>query len=92
MGGGGMNRGGGDVDQMLERLPALALSELKIGDAIAASSTGGTTPDRVTAIKFVAGIEPFLNPPQIPGGNNRPRGGGSPSIEIPGLDGGIGAP
>ncbi|MDQ4121746.1 MAG: DUF5666 domain-containing protein [Acidobacteriota bacterium] len=87
--GGGM-RQSGDVDQMLERLPVLTLSELKVGDAIAASSTGGQSPDRVTAIKFVAGIEPFLNPPQIPG-QNRPRGGGSPSIEIPGLDG-IGAP
>ena len=92
-GGGGMMRpGGGDVDQMLERMPALQLTELKVGDAIAASSTTGTTPDRVTAIKFVAGIEPFLNPPQIPGGN---QGGGrpasAPSISIPGLDG-IGTP
>ena len=92
--GGGMMRqgGGGDVDQMLERLPALTLSELKPGDAIAASSTAGATPDRVTAIKFVAGVEPFLTQPQIPGGNGaRPAGGASPSINIPGLDG-IGAP
>jgi hypothetical protein len=89
---GGMMRqgGGGDVDQMLERLPALTLSELKPGDAIAASSTAGATPDRVTAIKFVAGVEPFLTQPQMPGGA-RQQGGASPSINIPGLDG-IGAP
>ena len=93
MGGGGMMRpGGGDVDQLLARMPALQLSELKVGDAIAASSTTGTTPDRVTAIKFVAGIEPFLNPPQIPGGNQGgARPASAPSISIPGLDG-IGAP
>jgi hypothetical protein len=88
--GGGMNRPGGDVDQMLERLPVLALSELKVGNAIAASSTAGATPERVTAIKFVAGIEPFLNPPQIPGQSPRPQSA-APSINIPGLDG-IGAP
>jgi predicted RNA-binding protein len=87
--GGGM-RQSGDVDQMLERLPALTLTELKVGDAIAASSTSGATPDRVTAIKFVAGIEPFLNPPQIPGQSQRPQAA-APSINIPGLDG-IGAP
>lgn len=89
-GGGGMRQSGGDVDQMLERLPALTLTELKVGDAIAASSTAGASPDRVTAIKFVAGIEPFLNPPQIPGQSPRPQAA-APSINIPGLDG-IGAP
>jgi predicted RNA-binding protein len=89
-GGGGMRQSGGDVDQMLERLPVLTLTELKVGDAIAASSTSGATPDRVTAIKFVAGIEPFLNPPQIPGQSPRPQAA-APSINIPGLDG-IGAP
>ncbi|HEX9927888.1 MAG TPA: DUF5666 domain-containing protein [Pyrinomonadaceae bacterium] len=88
--GGGMRQSGGDVDQMLERLPALTLTELKVGDAIAASSTAGASPDRVTAIKFVAGIEPFLNPPQIPGQSQRPQAA-APSINIPGLDG-IGAP
>jgi hypothetical protein len=91
--GGGMMRGaaGGDVDQMLERLPALTVSELKVGDAIAASSTTGAAPDRVTAIKFVAGIEPFLQPVQLPGGQGRQPQQSAPSINIPGLDG-IGAP
>ncbi|MEP6923514.1 MAG: hypothetical protein ABI954_03535 [Pyrinomonadaceae bacterium] len=90
MGGGqGMRRG--DVDSMLEQMPALALTELKIGDAVAASSSVGQTPERVTAIKFVAGIEPFLITPQPSGmpTGNRPQS--SPSINIPGLDG-IGAP
>lgn len=89
---GGINGGGmrgGDVDAMLERMPALTLGELKIGDAVAASSSVGATPDRVMAIKFVAGIEPFLIAPQTPGGGNRPQA--SPQINIPGLDG-FGAP
>jgi hypothetical protein len=89
--GGGQGRGRGDVDSMLEQMPALSLTELKVGDAVAASSSGGASPDRVTAIKFVAGIEPFLIAPQPSGmpQGNRPQS--SPSINIPGLDG-IGAP
>ncbi len=91
---GGMMRGGarGDVDALLESMPALNLTELKIGDAVAASSSSSEMPDRVTAIKFVAGVEPFLNAPQIPQGGqqgNRPQS--APSFSIPGLDG-IGAP
>lgn len=89
--GGGVGTRRGDVDSMLEQMPALVLTELKIGDAVAASSSGGESTDRVTAIKFVAGIEPFLVAPQpsaMPGGN-RPQS--SPSINIPGLDG-FGAP
>lgn len=89
--GGGQGIRRGDVDSMLEQMPALTLSELKIGDAVAASSSIGTNQDRVTAIKFVAGVEPFLiatQPSGMPQGN-RPQS--SPVINIPGLDG-IGAP
>ena len=84
----GMGRGG-DVDQMLERMPVLTLAELKIGDAVAASSSTSATPNRVTAIKFVAGIEPFLNVPQPTDQQGRPQS--SPQINIPGLDS-IGGP
>jgi Cu/Ag efflux protein CusF len=85
--GGGMGRG--DIDSMLERMPALTLTELKVGDAIAANSSVGADVSRVTAIKFVAGIEPFLTAPQAPAGGGRPQS--SPQINIPGLDG-FGAP
>jgi hypothetical protein len=94
--GGGMNRtegqmrGGGDMDSMLERLPALTIAELKIGDAVAASASDvADSPNRVQAIKFVAGIEPFLNVPQIPNSGGRQQS--PPQITIPGLDG-FGAP
>jgi hypothetical protein len=56
---GGM-RGGGDIGQMLDRLPAMPLSELKRGDAIMVSTTQGSDPGRVTAVMLLAGVEPLL--------------------------------
>lgn len=52
--------GAGDVNRMLENLPAMPLSELKPGDAIMVSTTQGSTPGRVTAIMLLAGVEPLL--------------------------------
>ncbi|MEO6392708.1 MAG: hypothetical protein ABIP75_12740 [Pyrinomonadaceae bacterium] len=80
----GPRRMGGDVDAMLERLPAVTLVELKKGDMIAVSSTKGSDPGRVTAIKLLAGIEAFMTAaagPQRPGGAGQP-----PSMNLPGLD------
>ena len=51
---------GGDIGQMLDRLPALPISELKPGDAIMVSTTVGSDPTRVTAITLLAGVEPLL--------------------------------
>jgi hypothetical protein len=56
----GGGRGGGDIGQMLERLPAMPLSDLKPKDAIMVSTTMGTDPTRVTAIMLLAGVEPIL--------------------------------
>ena len=59
--GGGMRAGrGGDMQQMLERMPAIKLEDLKPGDAIIVSSTEGADPGHVTAITLVAGVEPIL--------------------------------
>ena len=52
--------GGGDVGQMLDRLPAMPLSELKAGDAIMVTTTMGSDPTHVTAIMLLAGVEPIL--------------------------------
>jgi hypothetical protein len=52
--------GGGDLQQILERMPQLALSELKKGDAVIVSSSKGPDDSSVTAFAFVAGVEPFL--------------------------------
>jgi len=53
-------RGGGDIHQLLERAPAVALADLKAGDAIMVSTTMGSSPGRVTAIMLLAGVEPLL--------------------------------
>jgi hypothetical protein len=49
-----------DVGQMLDNLPAMALSELKDGDAIMVSTTQGSTSGRVTAIMCLVDVEPLL--------------------------------
>jgi ribosomal protein L24 len=82
--------GRGDFDEMLERLPVIKLADLKVGEAIAVSSTPGQDPGRIAAIKLLAGVEPFLNAPAMQMPQNGARQS-SPSINIPGLDG-IGSP
>jgi hypothetical protein len=54
---------GRDVDfqEMLERLPAITISELKPGEMIVVSSTVGAEASRVTAIALVAGVDALLN-------------------------------
>jgi hypothetical protein len=52
--------GGGDIEQMIERMPALNLADLKKGDALVISSTAGADPDKITAITLLAGVEPIL--------------------------------
>ena len=54
-------RSGGDVSQMIERLPKVSLADLKPGDAvvIAGVSTGGTN-SRLLATNVIAGVEPIL--------------------------------
>jgi hypothetical protein len=58
--GGGGGRGRGDIGQMLDRLPAMPLTELKVGDAIMVSTTMGSDPSKVTLIMLLAGVEPVL--------------------------------
>lgn len=69
----------GDLDEMLERLPALSLTELKPEQMIVVSATEGVDASRVTAIKLLAGVEALLMQP-----SGRPAMG--PSFNLPGLD------
>jgi hypothetical protein len=70
---GGMRaRGSRDIGQMLERMPALDLSELKPGDALIVASTAGSDPSRSTAIAVLAGVEPLLTGPAADGRLNGP--------------------
>lgn len=92
--GGGQGRGfgggqrGGGIDDMLERFPTITPADLKPGDMIAVSSTKSENPDHITAIKLLAGVEPFLRAAQAQGGRQG-RGGnqGMGDFNIPGLDG-----
>ena len=59
--GAGWSRGGGrDFQQMLERVPAVTLAELKTGDAVIISSSLSGDPNTVLAITLIAGVEPLL--------------------------------
>lgn len=57
---GGGRRGNMDFQDMLERLPALSVADLKVGDAIMLSAGDGADPSRATAINLLAGVEPLL--------------------------------
>lgn len=57
---GGNNGGPPDFQEMLDRAPALALGDLKPGDALMVLSTEGAKSSEVTAIIVLAGVEPIL--------------------------------
>jgi hypothetical protein len=62
--GAGQGRGpgsGGDMQQVLNRAPAIQLGDLQKGEAVMLVSTQGATD--VTAITLLAGVEPLLEAP-----------------------------
>jgi hypothetical protein len=60
-GGGGQSGGqGGDLQQMLTRMPPATLADLQKGDAVLLVTTEGTAGGAVTAITLLAGVEPIL--------------------------------
>ncbi len=88
--GGGGFRGGGGIDDMLERFPTVKVADLKVGEMIAVSSTKSADPSRVKAIKLLSGVEPFIKMQQMAGarqGGGGQGGGQGTSLNIPGLDG-----
>jgi len=58
-GGTAARAGGGDLQQMLSRLPAATLGDFQKGDAVILVSTEGSDAG-VTAITMVGGVEPIL--------------------------------
>ncbi len=59
--GGGMRGGGGpNIQEMLDRLPTISVTDLKTGDTIIVSSTRGADPSRLTAITLVSGADTLL--------------------------------
>ncbi len=96
--GGGARPGGGrggSIDEMLEGFPNIGVKDLKVGEMIAVSSSKTADPTRITAIKLLAGVEPFLKAPQMAagrGGRGGQGGGQNTGVSIPGLDDGFGIP
>lgn len=89
--GGGDGQGGGmgrmDINDMLNRFPTIKVSDLNVGEMIAVSSPKGADATRLTAIKLLAGVEPFLTMAAASGGRSSGgRGGVSGGLNIPGLD------
>jgi hypothetical protein len=94
-GGGPRPGGGGSMADLLERLPTISISDLKVGDTIIMSSLQGSDPTQVTAISLVAGIEPLLQMMamrQQSGGGARPQGGVDLGGSFGGMFGGVGGP
>jgi len=91
----GGGAGGGNMADLLERLPTISINELKVGDTIIMSSLPGSDPTQFTAISLVSGIEPLLQMmaarPQV-GGGARPQGGVDLNGSFGGMFGGIGGP
>jgi len=58
----GPGAGGGlNIQDMMERLPTIAIADVKVGDTIIVSSTQGADPTRLTAISLISGAETLLN-------------------------------
>ncbi len=92
---GGGARGGGNMADLLERLPIISINDLKVGDMIIMSSLQGSDPTQLTAISLVTGAESLFTimaPRQQTGGQaGRPQ-----SVDLNssfgGMFGGVGAP
>jgi len=53
-------RNGGDIQQMLSRMPPATLDNLQKGDVVMIVSTAGDSSGTVNAITLLAGVEPIL--------------------------------
>ena len=58
--GGGARGAGGDLQQMLARLPANTLVDFQKGDAVMIVATSGQKESQATAITMLGGVEPIL--------------------------------
>ena len=58
--GGARSGGAPDFQQMLSRMPTVALTDLHKGDAVMIVATQGTPSGGATAITLLSGVEPIL--------------------------------
>jgi hypothetical protein len=78
--GGAGSRTGGDPAKMLERMPAVTLSELKPGDAVLVSVAQGKDESRSVASAVIAGVEPIFQ--SAPAGRQGQSFGGDWSLDM----------
>src|ERR1043166_7485215 len=78
--------GGGNMADMLERLPIISINELKVGDVILLSSWPGPDPTQQTAISLVSGVEPLL---QMMAARQQQGGGRPQGVDLNGSFGGM---
>lgn len=86
-GGGPGGAGGPSMADMIERLPTIAISEIKVGDMIIMSTLPGADQNRLTAVSMVTGVEPLLTmiaQRQAGGGQPRPQ-----NVDLQGNFGGM---
>ena len=83
-----------DMSQMVERMPAAKLDELKMGEKIVVSSTKGAKPDEVTAIMLLGNADMLIQMATIPSGRGAGAGapggggmgmGGLQSLDLPSM-------
>ena len=77
-------RGGRGLQQMLETLPAVSLTELKKGHAVFVSGSEGSDPSRLTAIMLITGDPAFMQRFLQRGPNRGPDNPGLPGQVIGG--------
>jgi hypothetical protein len=76
-------RSGGDISQMIERVPKISASDLKPGDAVVVSGAAGANNSQLVATNIIAGVEPiFQSAPPRQGGRS-PGGDWSLDMAIP---------
>jgi Cu/Ag efflux protein CusF len=79
-------RGNGEISQMIERLPAEPVSELKTGDAVVGAGVAtGTDNRQLLATNVIAGVEPILQaaPARQRGGESLGGDWGLGEISVP---------
>jgi hypothetical protein len=85
---GGLPGGGFDINQMLERMPAATVEDLKPGATVVISSTKGARSDQLTAILVLSNAGMLIQMASAMNGGNR--GGGAGAMNGPGMGGMMG--
>jgi hypothetical protein len=49
-----------NMADLIERLPTISITEIKVGDMIIMSTLPGSDQNRITAVSMVTGVEPLL--------------------------------